>query len=155
MGTYIVLLLILTASVLGKANSVAVAVCMLLLAKLLSIDKYLYPFVEKQGMFWGLVLLTMAILIPIAKGAIELKQLILVFTSFTGILALLISLATTYLSGLGVQYLTIQGHSDVMPALILGAVIAAAFLGGVPVGPFITSGILAVALKYLTQFTKN
>ena len=152
MGTYIVLLLILSAAVIGKANSVAVAVCVLLLAKLLSVDKYIYPAIEKQGMFWGLVLLTMAILIPIAKGAIESKQLLVVFTSITGILALVLSLATTYLSGLGVQYLTIQGHSDVMPALILGAVIAAAFLGGVPVGPFITSGILAVALKL---FTKN
>lgn len=147
MGTYIVLLVILTASVIGKANSVAVAVCILLLAKLLSVDKYIFPVIEKQGIFWGLVLLTMAILIPIAKGTIESRQLILVFTSITGILALVLSLITTYLSGLGVQYLTIQGHSDVMPALILGAVIAAAFLGGVPVGPFITSGILAAALK--------
>ncbi|MGE5629041.1 MAG: DUF441 domain-containing protein [Solirubrobacterales bacterium] len=151
MGTYIILLLILTASILGKANSAAVAVFLLLLTKLLSLDKYIYPAIEKQGMFWGLVLLTMAILIPIAKGAIESKQLLLVFTSITGILALILSLATTYLSGLGVQYLTIQGHSDAMPALILGAVIAAAFLGGVPVGPFITSGILALTFKLFTK----
>jgi len=152
MGTYIILLLILTAAVIGKANSVAVAVCVLLLVKLLSVDKFIYPVIEKQGIFWGLVLLTMAILIPIAKGNISSKQLLVVFTTFVGVLAFALSLLTTYLSGLGVQYLTLQGHSDVMPALILGAVIAAAFLGGVPVGPFITSGILAVIVKV---FSKN
>jgi uncharacterized membrane protein (DUF441 family) len=147
-----VLLLILAAAVIGKANSVAVAVCILLLVKLLNVDKFVYPVIEKQGMFWGLALLTMAILIPIAKGSIQSKQLMVVFTSLAGILALLLSLLTTYLSGVGVQFLTVQGHSEVMPALILGAVIAAAFLGGVPVGPFITSGILAVVVKL---FSKN
>ncbi|MPN52322.1 hypothetical protein SDC9_199978 [bioreactor metagenome] len=36
-----------------------------------------------------------------------------------------------------------------MPALIIGAVAAAAFLGGVPVGPLITSGILALFTKFI------
>jgi len=35
------------------------------------------------------------------------------------------------------QYITVQGYGDVMPALILGAVIATTFLGGVAVGPLI------------------
>ncbi|MBE3573601.1 MAG: DUF441 family protein, partial [Moorella humiferrea] len=48
-------------------------------------------------------------------------------------------------------YLTVQGHSEVMPALILGAVIAAAFLGGVPVGPFITAGLLAVVVRLIAK----
>ena len=152
MGTYIVLLLILAAAVIGKANSVAVAVCILLLVKLLTVDKFIYPVIEKQGIFWGIVLLTMAILIPIARGNIPSKQLLIVFTSVVGVLAFSLSLLTTYLSGLGVQYLTVQGNTEVMPALILGAVVAAAFLGGVPVGPFITSGILAVIVKL---FSKN
>ena len=49
--------------------------------------------------------------------------------------------------GLGLQYLMVQGHGDIMPALILGAVIAAAFFDGVPVGPLITSGMLALGIK--------
>lgn len=35
-----------------------------------------------------------------------------------------------------------------MPALILGAVVAAALLKGVPVGPLITAGLLAVVLRF-------
>jgi len=110
-------------------------------------DKYTFPYIENHGMFLGLILLIAAILIPIANGNITPSNIKSVFTSWVGIAALLISLFTTYLSGLGLQYLTVQGHGDIMPALILGAVIAAAFLGGVPVGPLITSGMLALGLK--------
>jgi uncharacterized membrane protein (DUF441 family) len=143
----IILMVILAAAVLGKANSVAVATCILLIVKLLNFDHLVFPTIEKNGVFWGLVLLIAAILIPIANGNVTFINVKSIFTSWIGIIALLLSLFTTYLSGLGLNYLTTQGHGDVMPALILGSIIAAAFLGGVPVGPLITSGILAVFVK--------
>jgi uncharacterized membrane protein (DUF441 family) len=143
----IILLTILVAAVLGKANSVSVATCLLLIVKLLNLDKYVFPTVENSGVFWGLVILIAAIMIPVANGKVVVNDIKNIFTSWVGITALLLSLFTTYLSGLGLQYLTVEGHGDVMPALILGAVIAAAFLGGVPVGPLITSGMLALGLK--------
>lgn len=147
MESNIILLCILVVSVLGKANSVAIASCILLLIKLLNIEKSLFPIIENNGVFCGLVILIAAILIPIASGKITFIDIKNIFLSPIGIIALLLSLFTTYLSGLGLQYLTVQGHSDVMPAMILGAVLAASFLGGVPVGPLITSGILALGLK--------
>lgn len=143
----IILVIILAVAVIGRADSVAVAACVLLFIKLLHLDKYIFPIIENKGMFVGLVILIAAILIPIARGSVSNKELLSIFTSWTGIIALLLSLLTTYLSGVGVKYLTVQGHSSIMPSLILGAVIAAAFLGGVPVGPFITSGILALVMK--------
>ncbi|MEQ8198982.1 MAG: DUF441 domain-containing protein [Clostridiaceae bacterium] len=147
MESSLILVAILAIAVLGKADSVAIAVTMLLGAKLLHLDGYVYQLIEKKGMFAGLVILIMAILIPLAKGDFSLKDILGTMTSWVGILALVLSLATTYLSGLGARYLTEQGNGDVMPSLIVGAVIAAAFLGGVPVGPLITSGILAVAVR--------
>jgi uncharacterized membrane protein (DUF441 family) len=110
-------------------------------------DKYIFPAVEKNGVFWGLVILTAAILIPIANGKFTFINIKNVFISWIGIFAFLLSLLTTYLSGLGLKYLTVEGHGDIMPAMILGAVIAAAFLGGVPVGPLITSGMIALGVK--------
>lgn len=105
------------------------------------INKLLYGLLTSQ------YILITAILIPMASGKITFIDIKNIFLSPVGIIALLLSLFTTYLSGLGLQYLTVQGHSDVMPAMILGAVLAAAFLGGVPVGPLMTSGILALGLK--------
>lgn len=152
MESTIILVAILAVAVLGKADAVAVAACMLLLIKLLHIDKYIFPAIEKGGMFWGLILLIAAILIPIASGNITAMNIKNVFTSWVGVAALILSFFTTYLSGLGVRYLTVQNHADVMPALILGAVAAASFLGGVPVGPFITSGMLALVVKAFHQY---
>lgn len=99
----------------------------------------------------GLVLLIAAILIPIASGEIDFTSIKNVCTSWIGIIAMVISLFTTYLSGLGIQYLTVQGHGNIMPSLILGAVLAASFLGGVPVGPLITSGMLAFVVKIFNK----
>lgn len=147
MDSNIILIAILAVSVLGKANSVAIASCVLLFINLIKLDKYIFPIVENYGVFLGLVILITAILIPIANGQISVINIKNIFTSWIGVAALLISLFTTYLSGLGLQYLTIQGNGQIMPALILGAVIAAAFLDGVPVGPLITSGVLALGIK--------
>ena len=149
MDSTIILLLILAAAIFGKANSVAIATCILLMLKLLGLDKSIYPSIEKNGMTLGLILLIAAIMIPIANGKITFVNIKSVFTSWLGITALVLSFLTTYLSGQGLNYLTVQGHSDIMPAMIVGAVAAAAFLGGVPVGPLITSGMLAVFAKII------
>lgn len=149
MSSTIILLLILAAAIFGKANSVAIATCVLLMLKLLGLDKYMYPCIEKSGMTWGLILLLASIMVPIANSSISTENIKSVFTSWIGISALFLSFLTTYLSGQGLRYLTVQGHSDIMPAIIIGAVAAASFLGGVPVGPLITSGILALFAKMI------
>lgn len=105
---------------------------------------------KKRG-FWGLVLLTASILIPLARGDIAFQELGRVFISWVGLLAFAFSMFTTYIGGQGLQCLTVQGHADVMPALILGIVVAASFLGGVPLGPLITSGLLALCIKLLSR----
>jgi uncharacterized membrane protein (DUF441 family) len=151
MESMIILLAILCVAVIGKANSVALATCGLIMIKLLKVDKYLFPTIEKSGMFWGLVLLTASILIPIARGDISYQNISKTILSWTGVLALVLSFLTTYLSGHGLKYLTVESSGEIMPALILGAVAAAAFLGGVPVGPLITSGILAVIVKFFPK----
>lgn len=152
LDTNVVLTAILVIAVLGKANSVAVAACLLLIIKLLNLNQLIYPFIEKNGLQWGLILLIAAILIPIASGDITITNIKYTFTSWIGVTALILSFFTTYLSGLGLDYLTVQGQNDVIPAIILGSVLAAVFLGGVPVGPLITSGMLALFAKVIDRF---
>jgi uncharacterized membrane protein (DUF441 family) len=147
MESTLIILAILVVAVLGKANSVAVAAALLLIIKLFQIDNYLFPVIEKSGVFWGLALLTAAILVPLARGDFLSRDLLRVFYSWIGLSAFVFSLLITYLSSQGVQYLTVQGHVEMMPALIIGAVVAAAFMGGVPVGPLGTSGLVAIAVK--------
>lgn len=152
MNAQIILFSVLAVAVIGKANTVAIATGILLIVKLVGIDKYIYPFIEKNGMSLGIIILVAAILLPIASGKITADSIKGIFMSWIGIAALLLSFATTYLSGRGLDFLTVQGHSDVMPAMILGAVVATAFLGGVPVGPLITSGLLVILIKIVEIF---
>ncbi|MFA6942053.1 MAG: DUF441 domain-containing protein [Clostridiaceae bacterium] len=147
METNIILVILLSISIIGKADSVSIAIALLLVIRLLHVENLIFPLLEKKGMFIGLVCLTAAILIPIANGSVNSINIKNNFFSVVGIMALILSFFTTYLSGVGLKYLTAGGHSDVMPSLIIGAVAAAAFLGGVPVGPLITSGMLALAMK--------
>ena len=147
MEANLILVIILAISILGKANSVAIGVAILLVLKLLNLDKYAFPVLNDKGVFWALVLLIATILIPIANGQITAINIKVNLLSWVGVVALILSFITTYLSGLGLQYLTVKGNGDVMPALIIGSVAAAAFLKGVPVGPLITSGMLAVVVK--------
>lgn len=147
METNIILIILLAVSVIGKADSVSAAIAFLLILRLLHIDNFIFPLLNKKGMYIGLVFLTAAILIPIANGSVTSINIKNNFLSAAGIIALALSFFTTYLSGVGLRYLTAGGHSDVMPSLIIGAVAAAAFLGGVPVGPLITSGMLALFMK--------
>lgn len=149
MESNIILVIILAISIIGKANSVSIAAALLIIIKLLNIEKYILPILDSKGVFWALVILIATILIPIANGSISLIKIKENLISVVGIIALLLSFFTTYLSGLGLKYLTVQGHGDVMPSLILGSIAAAAFLGGVPVGPLITSGLLVLVMKVL------
>ncbi len=148
----IMLTIILAIAVFGKANSVAIAVCILLIVKLLNLDQFVYPIIEKNGVNWGLIVLIAAILIPIANGKVKIINIKEIFTSWIGITALILSFFTTYLSGLGLDYLTVQGNNNIIPAMIFGSVLAAVFLGGVPVGPLITSGMLALLVKIIKKF---
>jgi uncharacterized membrane protein (DUF441 family) len=147
LDSILILLAVFTVAIIGKAKTVAAAVGILLILKLSGLDKYIYPVIEKNGISWGIVILIAAILLPIANGSVSMDAIKSIFTSWIGIAALVLSFATTYLSGRGLEFLTIQEHSEVMPSMIAGAVVASAFLGGVPVGPLITCGILAVLIK--------
>lgn len=154
MSSNIILLLILAVAILGKANSIAIATSALIIIKLVGVDRYVYPYIEKNGTTFGIIVIVAAIMIPIANGSITAENIKNIFTSWVGIVALVLSFITTYLSGQGLGYLTVQGHSDVMPAMIIGAVAGAALLGGVPVGPLITSGLLVIIIKIVEMITK-
>ncbi|MDD3224584.1 MAG: DUF441 domain-containing protein [Clostridium sp.] len=151
MEANVILVLIIGASIIGKADSVSIAASLLLIIKLLHFEKYIFSFIQDKGMTIGLVLLIAAILIPIANGSITSIKIKNNFISWIGIIAFALSFFTTYLSGLGLRYLTDGGHGDIMPVLILGSIAAAAFLKGVPVGPLITSGMLALIAKMFNK----
>jgi len=86
----LILAVILLVAILGKADAVSIAVCVLLIIKILHVEQYIFPALEKSGMFWGLIILIAAILIPIANGNITTMNIKNVFTSWLGITAIIV-----------------------------------------------------------------
>lgn len=136
---YITLILILGISILGHNNSVAFAAGILLVLKLAGLDA-LFPAIEGHGLNWGIIILTIAILVPVANGKITLPIMLESFKTPIGIAAILAGIFAAVSGGLGVQML--KSSPEMVSALIIGTIIGVFFFKGVAVGPLIAGGIV-------------
>lgn len=132
---------------LGRSHIITTAACVLLVVKLLSLDRYL-PTIERRGLELGLLFLTMGVLVPFASERISVKDVTSMFTTWPGILALLGGAIATYMNGKGLELLKIDPQMIV--GLVIGSIFGIIFLKGIPVGPLMAAGITAFLLKVFT-----
>ena len=114
------ILLVFTAlGVISHNTPVTIASAVLLLMQQTFLARYL-PWVEKNGLTVGIILLTIGVLAPLASGKISLG------------------------AGDFADWKNLTAIAAVVPGLIIGTVIGVAFLKGIPVGPLIAAGILSL-----------
>ncbi|WP_019532730.1 DUF441 domain-containing protein [Paenibacillus ginsengihumi] len=147
MNGEILLVVLIIIGLLGRSHIITTAACVLLVVKLISLDRYL-PTIERRGLELGLLFLTMGVLVPFASERISLKDVTSVFTTWPGILALLGGALATYMNGKGLALLKID--PQLIVGLVLGSIIGIIFLRGIPVGPLMAAGITAFLLKLFT-----
>ena len=96
-------------------------------------------FLAKKGINWGILLITIGFLAPIALEKYDLEQFKAVFVSPAGWIAILCGIAVAIMGGKGL----IVGQSDMVitVGIILGTFLGVAFFKGNPVGPLIGSGM--------------
>ncbi|MFZ5627164.1 MAG: DUF441 domain-containing protein [Bacillota bacterium] len=145
MGQNILLLILLALGILGRNNTVALAACLLLALRLLKLDR-LFPLIERHGLELGVIVLTIGVLAPLASGSISLDAIWQTVRSSSGLLGIAVGVLVAYLGGRGVHLLT--DLPQAATGIIIGTVIGVALLRGVPVGPLIGAGILALLLQY-------
>ncbi len=143
------LLIIFVLSVLGHNNSVAIAAGALLIVKLSSLENYL-PLIADQSMQLGIILITIAVLIPIAKGSITLGDMASAFTTPTGFVAIAVGMVVAWLAGRGLPFMA--NSPVVVTPLIIGTVVGVAFFQGLAVGPLIASGFVWLCLSLIQSF---
>ena len=148
-NAYIILLVLLALSYVGHNMSVFYAVAIILGLKVLHLD-YLMNLVEKNGLNYGIILLTIAILLPLATGKITVAMMIDSFKSPMGILALLAGIFAAVAGGSGVQLL--KTSPDIVSSLVIGTMIGVFFFKGVAVGPLIAGGITYMVLSLIKIF---
>ncbi|KYD17716.1 DUF441 family protein [Caldibacillus debilis] len=71
--TYLFLLLFLAAGVFAKNQPLILAVLFLLFVKILFPGGRIFAILQEKGIDWGITIITVAVLVPVATGEIGLK----------------------------------------------------------------------------------
>ena len=144
MNGEIVLVALIIIGLLGRSPIITTAACLLLILKLIHFQRFL-PVIEKRGLEFGILFLTLAVLVPFASGKVQGKDITAAFTSRIGWIALLGGAAATYLNNKGLDLLKFE--PQLIIGLVLGSIVGIVMLRGIPVGPLMAAGLTALMLK--------
>lgn len=144
MNGELLLVILIVIGLIGRSPIITTAACILLVIKLIQLDRYL-PTIERRGLELGLLFLTMGVLVPFASEKINYKDLVNVFTSWPGVLALLGGAIATYMNGKGLDLLKLD--PQLIVGLVIGSIFGIIFMRGIPVGPLMAAGITALLMK--------
>ncbi|WP_338451391.1 DUF441 domain-containing protein [Niallia oryzisoli] len=144
------LLLLLVIALIAKNYSLIIAVIFLIVMKLIGFDAKTFSYLQSKGINWGVTVITVAVLAPIASGDIGFKDLTAAFKSPYAWIALVSGIIVALLAKGGVTLLAKDPH--ITTALVLGTILAVTLFKGVAVGPLIGAGIAYLAMKILEIF---
>ncbi|MEF3313090.1 DUF441 domain-containing protein [Paenibacillus sp. GYB004] len=144
MNGELLLLLLIIVGMIGRSPIITTAACILLIVKLIHLERFL-PSIERRGLELGLLFLTMGVLVPFASERISTKDIMAVFTSWPGVIALLGGAIATYMNGKGLDLLKMD--PQLIVGLVIGSIFGIIFMRGIPVGPLMAAGITALLLK--------
>jgi uncharacterized membrane protein (DUF441 family) len=129
-------------ALLVRAAAILLVVVMLDIAPLIAL-------LEERGLELGILMLTVAVLAPLASGHTSIADLTRTFLSKEGACALIAGAAAAVLTSQGVSLL--RSSPQIVVGLALGSIIGAAFLGGIPAGPLVAAGVAAVLIKMVSR----
>lgn len=143
--SFLFLILLLSIALIAKNKSLIIAVAVLLLLKLIGVEMKVFSHIQSKGIEWGVTIITIAVLAPIASGDIGFKDLSTAFKSPFAWIALLSGIIVALLAKGGITLLSEDPH--ITTALVFGTILAVSLFKGVAVGPLIGAGIAYVAMK--------
>lgn len=147
---YLFLIVLLGIGFIAKNPSLMFSVIFLLFIKMVGLDTKGFAYLQSKGINWGVTVITIAVLVPIASGEIGFKDLSGAFKSPYAWIALTSGMAVALLAKGGVTLLAKDPH--ITTALVLGTILAVSLFKGVAVGPLIGAGIAFMAMKIVEFF---
>jgi|SRR5690606_1514026 len=142
---FLFMLLLLAIGFIAKNQSLMIAASILIVLIVIGIDHKIFDTLQAKGINWGVTVITIAVLAPIASGHIGFKKLGEVVKSPYAWIALAAGMAVAIIARYGVGLLSTDPH--ITTALVIGTILAVALFKGVPVGPLIGAGIAYIAMK--------
>lgn len=150
MGSWLFLGIILIIAWTAKNQSLLIATGIVLLIKLLPQSSKILDLIGSKGINWGVTVISVAILVPIAKGDIGFQDLLDSVKTPLGWIALFCGGLVAILSSKGVHL--IADSPEVIVTLVLGTIIGVVFFKGIAAGPIIASGITYYVMTAIQFF---
>ncbi len=122
-------------------TAVTISILILLAIKLTPLAQF-FPYVEKQGVQVGIIILTVAVMAPLVSGSLPASSLLKSFANWQSVVAIIVGVFVAWLGGRGVSFMSLQ--PSVIGGLLIGTIIGVAFFRGVPVGPLIAAGLVSL-----------
>ncbi|PLS02561.1 DUF441 domain-containing protein [Neobacillus cucumis] len=145
------LILLLVIGFIAKNSSLMIAIGVLILLKIVGLEAKTFSYIQSKGINWGVTLITIAVLAPIASGEIGFKDLTASFKSPYAWIALISGILVALLAKGGVKLLA--DDPQITTALVLGTILSVSLFKGVAVGPLIGAGIAYTAMKIIGFFS--
>lgn len=149
MYSYIFLFIIGFIGLLSKNKILFYSALILVILKLVPNSQEILPKYKSSILRFGIFIITLAILIPIASEQIGFKELGTTLESREGIIALLVGIFASILATKGIFLQTIQ--PQIVVFVSLGVALGVMFIGGTPVGPIVASGLTYIVLKIIER----
>ena len=138
----LLLVILIILGLLSHNSAITISAAVLLIMQQTFLSSHI-PLLEKYGVKIGFIILTIGVLSPLVSGKIQLPDLS-GFLSWKMALSISVGVLVAWLAGKGVP---LMGEQPILvTGLLIGTIIGVAFLGGIPVGPLIAAGILALLL---------
>ena len=153
MSEYIALVAVLILGVVGHNSTVTYAAVIVLVLKILaqiSGQAIILEWMGGHGLTLGIIILTAAVLVPIADGTVTVQTIIESFKTPIGIVAVTAGLLAAISGGVGVPLM--QSNPNVIPALIVGTMAGVFFFKGIAVGPLIAAGFTYFVMAVIEHF---
>ncbi|WP_261133225.1 DUF441 domain-containing protein [Bacillus sp. Marseille-Q3570] len=145
------LLVLLGIALWAKNKSLLIAIVFLLVIKWVGLGDKIFPAFQKKGIEWGVTIITIAVLVPIATGDIGFKQLGEALKSSYAWIALGSGVAVALIAANGIQLLAEDPH--ITTALVFGTILAVSLFNGIAVGPLIGAGIAYMVMKVVNYIS--
>ena len=146
---YLALGIIFLLSLIGHNMTVVYASGIVLALKVLGLTSAITA-LGTHGLNWGIILLTAAILTPIATGEVTIQIMLNSFKTPLGIIAIIAGVLAAAAGGCGIDLL--KSTPEVVSALIIGTMAGVFFFHGIAVGPLIAGGFTYFVLHLLAVF---
>jgi uncharacterized membrane protein (DUF441 family) len=145
----IFLILFIIVGVIGRVNIISIAASILLVLRMLRLERY-FPMLERRSLELGLLFLMLSILVPLASGKINARELTSSILSTAGVATVIGGIVATMLNARGLSLL--QTYPSLLLSVVIGTIIGIVVFRGMPVGPLMATALAALILTVIGWF---